>query len=227
MDKTILKKWKLYEILWVVIATLSTLGLSLYWGDSPLSIISSLTGILCVILVAKRMSLNYWFGIINVSTYAFLSYQANFYGEVMLNALYYLPMQFVGLYMWKKAKEKNNGVVESRSLTTEGRVKLIIISILLIIFYGFFLKSLGNYLPLLDSTSTVLSVIAMILMVRQFAEQWILWVIINIVSIIMWAFSIKNGTGDMATLIMWIVYLCNSIFGLNSWIKAQKTNEVR
>ena len=168
MNKTIFKNWKLYEILWVTVATLSTLGLSLYWGDSPLAIVSSLTGILSVILVAKRMSLNYLFGAINVSTYAILSYQASFYGEVMLNALYYLPMQFIGLYMWKKAKEENDGEIESKSLSTEGRIRLVGISVSLVIFYGFFLKSLGNYLPFLDSTSTILSIIAMILMVKQF-----------------------------------------------------------
>jgi nicotinamide mononucleotide transporter len=221
MNKTIFKNWKLYEILWVTVATLSTLGLSLYWGDSPLAIVSSLTGILSVILVAKRMSLNYLFGAINVSTYAILSYQASFYGEVMLNALYYLPMQFIGLYMWKKAKEENDGEIESKSLSTEGRIRLVGISVSLVIFYGFFLKSLGNYLPFLDSTSTILSIIAMILMVKQFMEQWVIWVIINVVSIIMWAFSLINGVGEMATLIMWIVYLCNSIFGLYSWKKAQ------
>lgn len=227
MNKVIFKNWKLYEVLWLVIATLSTLGLSLYWGDSLLAIVSSLTGIICVILVAKRMSLNYWFGIVNVVSYAILSYQASFYGEVMLNALYYLPMQFVGLYMWRKAKDESDGEVESIDLNSSGRVKLIIISIISIVIYGVILKSMGNYLPFLDATSTVLSVIAMILMVKRYMEQWILWIIVNIVTIIMWAMSIINGTGDMATLIMWIVYLCNSTFGLRAWIKAQKKNEVK
>ena len=58
--------------------------------------IASIAGVLCVVLVAKGSIWNYLFGVINVSMYAYISYKASLYGDAALNALYYVPMQFIG-----------------------------------------------------------------------------------------------------------------------------------
>ena len=58
--------------------------------------VASVAGVLCVVLVAKGSIWNYLFGIVNVSLYALISYKADLYGDAALNALYYVPMQFIG-----------------------------------------------------------------------------------------------------------------------------------
>ena len=123
--------------------------------------------------------------------------------------------------MWKKNKS-NSGQVESKSLTNKQRFILVLVSFVAILAYSLVLKQLGGNIPLIDATSTVLSVIAMLLMVKQYLEQWYLWVIVNTVSIIMWAVSLSQGSGDYATLLMWIIYLLNSLYGLYNWRKANK-----
>lgn len=215
--------WTKLDYSWLIIANAIILGLSLYWDDGLIPIVSAITGITCVIFVSKQMVLNYWIGAINVALYAFLAFQSKLYGDVMLNALYYFPMQFIGMDMWMKAEKNNNGAkVDSKSLTSIERMKLLVSSILLIVLYSIFLKVLGGNIPMIDATSTVLSVIAMILMVKQYKEQWWLWIVVNSVSIAMWVISLKDGTGDIATLIMWILYLANSLYGLYNWNKADK-----
>lgn len=228
MDK--LKKafnnWTALDYAWLFIANGVILGLSLYWGDGLIPIISALTGVTCVIFVSKQMVANYYVGAINVALYAYLAFQSRLYGDFMLNAFYYFPMQFIGIYMWNKAKNKSaTDEVESKALSGEQRIKLACISLAAIVIYAGVLSLLGGNLPLIDSTSTVLSVIAMILMVKQYLEQWHLWVVINCVSIAMWAVSLSQGSGDYATLLMWIVYLLNSLFGLYNWKKAYKASK--
>ena len=213
--------WTKWDYLWLLIANGTILGLSLYWGDGLIPIISALTGVTCVIFVSKQMIANYYVGAINVALYAFLSYQSRLYGDAMLNAFYYFPMQFIGIYMWKKNKS-DNGEVESKRLTAKQRFILTFASFISILVYSLLLKRLGGNIPLIDATSTVLSVIAMLLMVKQYLEQWYLWVIVNTVSIIMWAVSLSQGSGDYATLLMWIIYLLNSLYGLYNWRKANK-----
>ena len=139
----------------------------------------------------------------------------------MLNAFYYFPMQFVGIYMWKKNKS-DDGEVESKALTAKQKLMLTLVSFVAIVIYSLFLKFLGGNIPLIDATSTVLSVIAMILMVKQYLEQWYLWIIVNTVSIIMWVISLRQGSGEFATLLMWILYLLNSLYGLYKWKVANK-----
>ena len=64
--------------------------------------LAGITGVLCVVLVAKGSIWNYAFGLVNVSLYAWISYKAALYGDAGLNALYYLPMQFIGWWQWRK-----------------------------------------------------------------------------------------------------------------------------
>lgn len=221
--KNSFKNWTSIDFAWLIIANGIILGLSLYWGDGIVPIISALTGVTCVIFVSKQMMSNYFFGIINVGLYAYLAFKSRLYGDFMLNAFYYFPMQFIGLYMWTKAKD-SDGDVKSKTLTNKGKIILTIVSIASIAAYSFILSLLGGNIPIIDATSTILSIIAQILMVRRYLEQWYLWVIVNIVSIIMWAVSLTQGSGDMSTLLMWVIFLLNSLYGLYNWRKEHKKN---
>ena len=89
--KTEFSGWKPLEVLWLLIATCTILGLSLYWKDTVVGIISALTGVWCVVLTGKGKVSNFLFGIVNVVLYAYISFHARYYGEVMLNLIYYLP----------------------------------------------------------------------------------------------------------------------------------------
>lgn len=221
--KTFFKGWTKLDFTWLLIANLVIIGLGVRNKDSVLAIISATTGVTCVIFVSKQMMANYIVGIINVVLYAYLAFQSKLYGDFMLNAFYYFPMQFIGMYMWGKSKDKNNtGNLESKALNGLQKIQLTIVTIALTLLYSLLLKVLGGNIPFIDATSTILSIVAMILMVKQYLEQWYLWIIVNVVSIIMWWISLSQGSGDFATLLMWVVYLLNSLFGLINWKIANK-----
>lgn len=224
--KNLFKNWSKFDIAWLVVANMVILGLSLYWGDGAVAIISAMTGVTCVILVSKQLIANYYFGIINVALYAYLAFQSRLYGDFMLNAFFYFPAQFVGIYMWTRAKKKGNSeTVKVKMLSNKQRVFVALGSVVAILLYSLVLKMLGGNIPLIDASSTVLSIVAQILMLCLYVEQWYLWVIVNIVSVIMWVVSLSQGSGDMATLVMWSLYLANSVFGLVNWTRANKNNK--
>ena len=212
--------WDLYEKLWLSLFTIIIISLSVYWKDSFIGIIASLTGIWCVVLVAKGKIANYYFGIISVIAYAYVAFSRQYYGEVMLNMIYFLPMQFVGIFLWRKRMlSKKNDDIRVRYMTNKQRLLWALVTIAATILYGYFLKYLGGNLPFFDSSSTVMSVIAMILMVFVFVEQWVLWILVDIVSVIMWFTVLINGGNDIAVLVMWIAFLANAIYGLYNWIQ--------
>ena len=62
----------------------------------------------------------------------------------------------------------------------------------------------------------------MYLSVKRYMEQWIMWIIIDVVTIFMWVVAVTNGSGDIATLLMWMVYLINAIYGFIKWNKNSK-----
>ena len=85
------------------------------------------------------------------------------------------------------------------------------------------LHTIGGASIGLDSATTILSIVAQFMMLARYAEQWLMWIIINILSIIMWAQSIISQDGnDYPTLVMWIAFLCNSIYGYINWRKLYK-----
>ena len=224
--KKILKNWTMVDLVWLIVANVSILICNLYWQSDLFSIIMAMTGITANMLVAKQMISNYPFGIINVIMYAYVAFQSKLYGDFTLNLFYYLPMNIIGWVIWLKVKNKDkDNEVKSKTLTLKQGTIVTIITIALTFGYSFILTLMGGNLPLIDSCSTVLSVVAMILMIKQYAEQWWLWILVNIVSIVMWAITLSQGSGDVATLAMWCVYLLNSIYGLIKWYKSNKESK--
>ncbi|MFS0777812.1 nicotinamide riboside transporter PnuC [Neobacillus sp. 3P2-tot-E-2] len=219
----ILKNWTRFEIAWLFTFTLINIYLFFAWSDSLLGLISSLSGMLCVVLVAKGKIANYYFGIVQTLTYAYIAYGYGLYGEVMLNALFYFPVQFIGIYMWKKNKTEH-GVkgedVRISSLTRKGWFYTLVSIIILTIVYGFFLKFLGGNLVWTDSATNVLSIAAQILMLKRYTEQWLLWISVNVLSIFLWlGVLISQGGNDFSMLVMWSAFLVNSIYGYVNWRK--------
>lgn len=225
--KNELSGWKKWEVSWLVIACAIITGLSIYWQDTLMGIISSTTGVACVVCTGKGKLSAYLFGLVNSVLYAIISFNAHLYGETMLNAIYYVPMQFVGFYVWNKHMNSETKEVEKRHMDMKGRLLLLIVMIAATYVYGLFLRSIGDAMPFVDSFTTVSSVIAMIISVKMFAEQWWIWVAVDVFSVYMWRCNFKTGGDNMATLLMWTVYLGNAIIMLVKWEKESHSKEVK
>jgi nicotinamide mononucleotide transporter len=226
------KVLSLYD--WFLIAgvIVSNVVYSLLTGTMDvLGSMAAITGVLCVVLVAKGSIWNYLFGLVNVSLYAYISYKASLYGDAALNALYYLPMQFIGWWQWRRrgaamsaAEAGDNGVqVKARRFTWKQRAILFLGCAVAVVAVGFLLKHVGDPQPFKDSTTTVLSIVAQMLMALAFMEQWALWIITNIVSVVMWCVCVSRGEAHAGVMvIMWVFYLLNSINGMRVWMKLSK-----
>ncbi|WP_078554417.1 nicotinamide riboside transporter PnuC [Bacillus alkalicellulosilyticus] len=219
----ILKDWTRFEKGWLLIFTLINIYLFFVWSDSLLGLIASISGMFCVVLVAKGKISNYYFGIVQTATYAYIAYGYGLYGETMLNALFYFPVQFIGIYLWSQNKTVHNVQGEDvriQRLSKSGWFYTIICVLVLTVVYGYFLKYLGGNNVWNDSATNVLSVTAQILMLKRFAEQWLLWISVNILSILLWVSAlISQGGNDISMIIMWSAFLVNSIYGYVNWRK--------
>lgn len=214
-----LSGWKKSEVSWLFLACTIITCLSIYWGDSLMGIISATTGVACVVCTGKGKLSAYVFGLINCVLYAIIAYKSKLYGETMLNAIYYAPMQFYGFYVWSKNINEETHEVNKKHMTNKGRLILLLSIIFGTITYGFVLKYLGDVMPFVDSFTTVSSVIAMIISIKMFAEQWWIWICVNVFSVYMWYCDISAGSYNWATLLMWLTYLVNSVIMCYKWEK--------
>lgn len=213
-----MKTTNILENCWLAFATASILVISLMVGDSAVGLISAISGVICVVLTAQGKLSAYYFGVINCIFYAIVSYQQTLYGETLLNACYYLPLQFIGFKIWKKNMNKSNTVC-TVSLSLINKIKVLTLVLLLTVCLGCVLKHFGDEIPFIDAFTTVASVVAMTLSAKRYQEQWYIWITINLFSIYMWLDRYLTNGENIATLMMWIVFFLNSVYGLYKWTR--------
>ncbi|MBE6151056.1 MAG: nicotinamide mononucleotide transporter [Firmicutes bacterium] len=220
--KNIINKFTYFE--WGMV--LAVVGFTIYFSiiDTTNTIlyliidaIAAISGILCVVLCAKGKKSQYIWGVLNVVGYVIIAWINKYYGEVMLNALYYLPSQFIGYYLWNKHTNEETDDVEGNKLNITKSILLVIVCGVGILLYKILLDALGGQGTLLDSASTTISVFANLLMMLRYREQWLLWIIIDIITVIMWILA-----GDLIMVTMWSVYLINAFYGYYNWTKISK-----
>lgn len=210
----------------VIITMISFIIAKDFGGVAFAGLVSSISNTVCVILCARREISNYIWGLVAVASYAFVAYMYANTGEFMLNAFYYVPMQFIGLWLWLKHKDKeDSGKVESKQMNFKTSAIVYGLTVVGIFAYAYLISlpafqtflygevsNFGFYKYLIDSFTTVSSVTAMLLMVFRFKEQWYLWVVIDIVTIILWFI-----TFNPLMIIQWVTMLANAIHGIHMW----------
>ncbi len=222
--KKIIERFNLFE--WVMI--IAVIGFTIYFSliSEGVSLwyllidgIAAISGIFCVVLCAKGKKSQYIWGFFNVIGYVIIAWINRYYGEVMLNALYYLPSQFVGYYLWNGHMNDDNDTTKGKKLNLRLSILLLVLTVTGIFGYKLVLDMLGGTKTLLDSASTVTSIVANALMMLRYREQWLLWIVIDIITVIMWMF-----VGDYVMVTMWTVYTVNAFYGYYNWTKIAKEN---
>lgn len=222
-QKTTLKP---FDLMIIILTVGSALTYSLIKGQFELlGTVALLMGVTGTVLSAKRSIWNFLFGAVNVSLYAIIAYKTSNYGQACLNALYYLPMQFIGWWAWSHRKaDGEKSKVKSRSMTTSQMIWAIVGTALgtLVLWYV-----LGHYTdasqPLKDGFVTTVFIVGQILMTLAFWQQWYFWLAGNILNVVLWAVVMAQGEmlGGLM-LIKYSMYTINSINGILIWRKSSK-----
>lgn len=224
----IIKKFIGYMTPFQWFEVLILIGFTTYFGimdkeNSTLYIVinslSAICGVFCVVLCATGKKSQYYFGFVNIATYIVIAMIGKYYGQVALNALYYLPTQFVGMYMWKKHMNEDVSAVKAKKMSLNQIGIYFLVTVICVVICRYVLEALGGNQTWLDSTTLVISIVANALMVLRYKEQWVLWIVVDIITVTMWVL-----VGDMIQVSMWSVYLLNAFYGFFMWSRMNKVN---
>lgn len=209
--------------------------------------IAAILGVFCVVLGAKGSLANWFFGIVEAFLHIYICFCTHIYGDMLQRLFYNLPMQFIGFKSWKKRTRKDGtATIHTRYMNNRQRwitlasvvVGTIALGVFLIYFGPWMIGVLTDIFPdmkfktlktdydstlqlWLDSFTTVMSIITMIVSVKAFVEQWYMWLIINIAYIAMWLMS--DSVFSFMTVSKYCVYLVNSVYGIYMWNKLSKS----
>ena len=196
----------------VILSLVLKLVFDLPW----LEFVVGITGILYVAVLAERNILNFAFGIINVVLYIILCYQTQLYGETIL---YIIDLILVvpAFLSWRKSLKQNESEplkVKSKKLKPYWFVILPIAIAIFTYAYGLLLQLIGGGYYFFDALSSGVTIVATFLSMKQYREQWIGWIFVYIVSIVLW--SVAGGT---LMIVMSAGCLLFSIKGTFEWWK--------
>lgn len=187
--------------------------------ESPLSIIAGIAGVISVVLCAKGKTVFYFIGFVQTISYLFLAWEAKFYGEVLENVFYFVTMIW-GIFVWKKNSVQNDDGTEdvaSKKFTVKQWIVSIIATVIATVAMGYWLDSIGSAQAYTDAATNVLAVFAQILMVRRYREQWLWWLIIDLLCIKLWWVA-----GNWTMVAMYVAWTINCIYGWVNWSKLNK-----
>lgn len=182
--------------------------------NSPWSLISGLLGIGSVVLGAQGNILTFVFGFAQVGTYSYLCIVERFYAEIALNLFYFITMIY-GVFVWKKRLTDQSLQIQPRTLSHMTMLFLLGAVLLFSIIVGWILQSYtDDPQPYLDAFTTLPAVVAQILMVLAYREQWYLWMLVDVLAFVMWL-----RAGDYCMAAQYLFWCANCVYGYLHWSK--------
>lgn len=191
--------------------------------DSWYGIAAGIAGCISVILTAKGRWMMYPIGFIQNITYTILAFQNMFYGEVA-EQIFYIVTMIWGMFAWAKnmnTNEDGTKEVKTRKFTLIEWIVSIVATVAATFGFGFLLEHIGAAQPYTDAATNVMALFAQIMMVKRYREQWVWWLVIDILCIKMWAVA-----GNWSMVAMYIAWTINCIYGWYNWTKINKESEL-
>lgn len=190
--------------------------------DSPIGMVCGIAGVICVALTAKGKISSYIFNFIQILTYMWICWDLKLYLEFGENIFYFFTC-IIGVFLWKKnmiQNEDGSTQVKAKSFKWWHWVVTVAVAIVGTLSLGYFGQNiLGSTLPYYDALTNVLAIVAQLLMVWRFREQWIVWIVIDITCLAM--FTIL---GQWSMVAMYVAWTINAFYGWYNWSKLEKAN---
>jgi nicotinamide mononucleotide transporter len=179
-----------------------------------LEAIAVIFGIASVLYSIKK---NIWVfptGMISTLIYVYICLQYKLYADMGVNA-YYFGMSVYGWYLWSKPVAAEN----ERPVTWLNRKELVTVIFFFFIAYAVMSYTLDRWsdsdVPYWDSFTTSSAIVGMWLMAKKKVENWIAWIITDIVSVPLYFYK-----GLMLTSFQFLFFTVLAVIGLISWIKS-------
>ena len=160
--------------------------------------VAAFTNVLNVVLVIRGKISSYFWGIVGAVLYGIYAFAYGYVGDAQLYVLFFLPMQFVGMFLWSRELDTQL-TTRVKSLNWLGWLVVIVLSAGLAVVFFYEIPAFAKLLTsqyffdtmlvphILDACTNALSVIGQFLLIFCYWEQYLIWISVNIIAIIMYS----------------------------------------
>jgi nicotinamide mononucleotide transporter len=196
-------------------------------GNYPLSLIElvgTATGLLSVWWAARANIFTWPFGIINIFCFFLLFFQTQLYSDMLLQVFFMITT----IYGWKSwAKGAVEHKIEISSIKPKKWTLFILLLLVGTLFLGILMSNIHEMLPQLfpekaalpysDAFTAIASVIATFMLAQKKWESWLLWVIVDAISVFVYFYK-----GLYVVAVEYIIFFGIATYGLFNWYRKKK-----
>ena len=184
---------------------------------SILEWIAAVAGAISVYLSARENIWSWPTAIVNVGLYIIVFRRTGLYSDMGLQVVY-LALSIYGWYEWLYGGKNRSTLRVSRASVREWSIAIPVALIFWLALARYTATLPGVALPYLDSGLTTLSLVAQWMMTRKILENWVLWIVADIVYVPMYVYK-----GLPVTAALYAIFLALAALGLRSWWRSYQT----
>lgn len=195
--------------------------------DSWIGMVSGVAGTLCLVYGMKGRKISFIFGIVQCLAMTYVAWISHAYGSFAMD-IFYVISQPIGWFMWGHDEATHTFKAETRRWLFIGAFIAWLIG-------WWVLSMLHGQLPYFDAINLVVSVIAQILYILKYQENWSLWIVVNSANIIYWGIlSVQTVMGittigtlgaNLSQVALQAALLFNSLYATKVWARGEANNE--
>lgn len=182
--------------------------------------VSAIAGVFCIFLTAKAVIRNFVFSIVNTVSYMVYLFYWHIWGTFALECFVYLPIAIVSWILWLRHKDTlDREICKSKRLSVGMMILIGVFVAVSGIVYSHILDMMGDPVPMLDAYTVAIGIIAITLEMLRYREQYVLWLITDIIAVAMFIVHF-----DPVYLTKKTIYLLMAFVGLYNWARLSRRN---
>ncbi|MFY9333590.1 MAG: nicotinamide riboside transporter PnuC [Porticoccaceae bacterium] len=166
-----------------------------------------------LLFAMKESSLCWYCAFFSTAIYVWIFGDVSLYMESALN-VYYMAMAVYGWYQWQRGGVGSETLKIARWSLLNHSYAIAFILIATLISGYLLAENTDARLPYLDSFTTWASVVTTLMVARKVLENWLYWVVINIISVYLFLDRELYQTAGLL-----VLYVILAIVGYAIWLK--------
>ena len=183
-----------------------------------INFISAVCGVLCIFFCARASISNFVFATVNTLVYSVYLIYWHIWGTAALEILFYIPMNFISWAYWVKHRDEVlTHKTKAKKLTAVQNLFCTAAVIGSAVIYHWILVRVGGEVAWFDAFTLSIGIVATVLELLRYREQYVWWIITDIVTVGMYIAHF-----DAVYLTKRSIYLIMAVIGLVNWAKLHK-----
>jgi nicotinamide mononucleotide transporter len=179
---------------------------------TPIEGFAVVTGAVCVWMLARNQPMGWVVGLASVAAFAVVFYQARLFAEVGIQAFYFVTsLQAINIWL-RGGRDRSPRPVGNVSARTAALTAVVVLIATLLTYW--LLVTIRGAAPFWDALTTVVSLAAHIYLMWRLVESWILWIVVDVIYIPLYA-----SRGLLLTSALYALFLALAVKGLLTFRK--------